>query len=179
MENHSSKDISVLHDMDEPHWNIFIALNRGTKLILYVICRLLRVRMRFVDDVYEEVRRNADTLAKLDKLLGVTSVMGIKREILDTYPGIMEELKRYDVDVREHIHTGGNRDPNRERFWVPPLDQPRETWHYDTDYNKGKRTLLKKGQLPIFHVDRPDFLTDYVNFLYGIIVEGENIYEEE
>ncbi len=172
-------EISVLHDMDEPQWNVYLALGRGVRLIVYVICRILGVRIRFVDDIYEEVRENADTLIKLDKLLGITPVMGIRREVLDTYPGIMEELERHGVDVREHIHIGGNRDPNRKRLWIPSLNQPRGTWHYDTDYNKGKRILLKKGQLPIFHVDRPDFLTDYINFLYDIIVEGESVYEEE
>ncbi len=178
----------VLHDMDVPHWVTLRALKRGVKLVIFAISKMLGIRIRIVDDIYEEVRENVDVMIKLDKLVGVTSIMGIKREILDTYPNIMEDLKEYDIDVREHIHIGDKKyrpfgwrkysDPNRKRLWIPPLDQPKETWNYDSDYILGKRKLLKSGQLPLWHVDGMGYLKHYIIFLYWILVEGGEIYEK-
>lgn len=180
--------VRILHDMDFANRRPLIALKRGIKLIIYALSRIFRIRIGVVDDIYEEIRENADTLIKLDKLVGVTSVMGIKTEVLNTYPNIMEELREYnDVDVREHIHIGDKNypfgwrqfsDPNRKRLWVPALDQPKETWSYDTDYMAGKRILLKDGQLPIWHVHHPKNLKYYIDFLYWVLKEGGEIYEK-
>ncbi len=168
--------MKVLHDMDRPYLGAFPALKRGAMLILYAISRVVRLRFEFMDNIYEEVRENADVLIKLDKLVGVESVVGVRDEICRSYPHIMERLKEYDVDVREHIHIG-KRHLNRKRLWIPPLNQPKETWHYDRDYIDGNKVMLKKGQLPIWHIDRPDRVKDYINFLYSVLVEGEQIYE--
>lgn len=181
--------VRVLHDMDLANRDSLEALKRGIKLIIYALSKMLHIRIGVVDDIYEEVREHADTLIKLDKLVGVTSVMGIKREVLNTYPDIMEELEEYSVNMHEHIHIGDKKyrpfgwrqfsDPNRKRLWIPPLDQPKETWHYDTDYISGKRVLLKDGQLPIWHIHRHDDLKHYIDFLYWVLIEGGEIYEKD
>lgn len=180
--------MKVLHDMDVARVPPFIAFKRGVKLILYSVFMCLGIRFRFIDDIYEEFRESADVIIKLDMLVGVDSVMGIKTEVKKIYPDIMEELREYGVDVREHIHIGDKKhrpfgwrqfsDPNRKRLWVPPLDQPKGTWGYDKDYIAGKLVMLKKGQLPIWHVGRPGWLKDYINFLYYVLIEGGQIYEE-
>lgn len=179
--------VSVLHDMDLSSWDTLAAIKRGIKLIIYAISRIFRVRFSFVEDIYLEARKNADIIIKLDKLVGVESIIGINTDVLRDHPNIMKELREFCPDVREHIHIGDKNyrplgwrkfsDPNRKRLWIPPLDQPKETWHYDLDYEKGTLPLLKEGQLPIFHIDSMNSLSNYINFLYWLLIENGKIYE--
>ena len=136
------------------------------------------------DNIKEGVdRRNyLDVLIQLDLLAGVTPVVGIRDEILCTYPDIFEQLKkRYGdkVEYHLHIHDGDDfTDDTRTRRWIPDLNQPMNTWHYDTDlFRDSKLVMLKKGELPIIHVDHVENLWEYVKYLYWIKFEGLKIYE--
>jgi hypothetical protein len=77
--------------------------------------------------------------------------------------------------VRTHVHIGEIPDPNRIRTYEP-LDGlehiSSNVWHYDTDYVSNQRPTLKEGEIPIWHVDRPQFLKHYIDFLYEVLVEG-------
>lgn len=180
--------MKVLHDMDLPREAPYLAFKRGLKLILYSFFMCLGIRFSFIDSIYEEFRENADLIIKLDRLVGIEPVIGIKTEVQHIYPNIMTELRKQCMDVREHIHVGDKKnrpfgwgqfsDPNRTRLWVPPLDQSKETWSYDTRYVAGEKMLLKEGQLPIWHIHRSDWVKHYINFLYSVLIEGERIYEE-
>ena len=166
--------IRILHDYDEPHLRSYYAIKRGLKLLLYGVCKRLGLRLTIIEPIYNEVREYADTLIKLDKLVGVTSVMGIRDKVQEHYPEIMEELSEYCVDLRTHIHIGDIPDPNRIRTWEPINKLENITsnvWHYDTDYVMGQRPKLKDGEIPIWHIDRPHFLKHYINFLYEVLVE--------
>jgi hypothetical protein len=106
-------------------------------------------------------------------LIGVTPIFGIRDTVLAKYP----DLKTYP-NLRVHTHIGKAPDPNRVRIWNPPLNQPSYTWHYDRDYMMGKTVLLKsRDTYPVWHVDTPQDLPHYIDFLYAVICEGKQIYE--
>ena len=111
-----------------------------------------------------------ETLIKLDKLAGVISVFGIRDIIRERYgKGIDELAAKYDVDVRRHIHIGTAPDPDRQRVWDPPLIQSFDTWHFDRKWVKGIKTVLKPGELANFHIERPNELKNYIDYLYEMI----------
>jgi hypothetical protein len=108
-----------------------------------------------------------ETLIKLDRIAGITPVFGIRDRVRERYGKRIDELeKRYKVDIRRHIHIGENSDPNRKRVWEPPLTQSRESWHFDLLYRQGKKVNLKPGELPLFHVDRPNLIKVYIDYLF-------------
>jgi len=165
----------ILHDYDDPNLSPNYAIKRGLKLIIYGIFKRFGLRPKFIQHIYDEVREYADTLIKLDKLVGVTPIMGIRDKVQDHYPNIMKELSEYGVDVRTHIHIGEIPDPNRIRTYEPITGLEHissNVWHYDTDYVSKQRPKLKDGEIPIWHVDRPHFLKHYINFLYEVLVKG-------
>ena len=160
-------DMKVLHDWDDPHLKWKRAAWIGVKYLVYALCVLLGIRLKFNNDIHEELRNYAETLAKLDKLAGVESIFGIRGPVKAEYPGIEGKLSKYNVDIRKHIHIGEDyHSEDRKRIWEPPLDQPAHTWHYDKDYVKGRPPELEPGELPIWHVDRPYYLKNYIDFLY-------------
>lgn len=163
----------VLHDWDEPHRSGKRAIYRGIKLILYGIFKWFMFKPKFLNDLYGENRRNLDIIIKLDKLVGVNSVVGIRDKICRYYPEIFKELKKYGIDVRQHIHIGTDKCPLRKRKWVPELVQPRNTWHFDRDYVEGVEPKLMSDELSIWHVDYPEFLSYYIEFLYGKLINDK------
>jgi hypothetical protein len=166
--------MKVLHDYDEPYLSAKYAIRRGLKLILYGMCRFLGIRISLIDEIYQETRKNADTLIKIDKLVGICPIMGIRDKVVSHYPNIISELEKYGADIRTHIHIGKAPDINRIRTWDPIDDLENITsnvWHYDKNYVLNKRPLLKEGELPIWHVDRPNWLKYYVDFLYEMLIE--------
>lgn len=164
----------VLHDYDEPHLSAKYAIRRGLKLLLYGMSKYLGFKPKITEAVYEETRENADTLIKIDKLVGITPIMGIRDKIQEYYPNIMSELEEYGVDVRTHIHIGEAPDINRIRTWIPIEGLEKITsnvWHYDKDHVLNKRPKLGEGEIPIWHVDRPNWLKYYVDFLYEVLIK--------
>ena len=98
------------------------------------------------------------TLIKLDRLVGVIPIIGIRDQLFLRFPRVANELrdKFGELDIRVHIHLGEDyTDPKRSRLWIPDLSQRVvETGRYDSDYaRKGILTPLKDGELPIFHAD--------------------------
>ena len=82
---------------------------------------------------------------KLDKLVGVTPIIGIRNSVKEQYPDIMKDISKYEVDVRNHIHIGEPPDPDRIRTYEPLTGLEHITsnvWHYDTDYVLGNKPLL-------------------------------------
>jgi hypothetical protein len=169
----------VLHDWDDPYLNWKHATLIGFKYLFYAFCMIIGIRSKFNEDIHNELRNYAEILAKLDKLCGVESVFGIRDVVLKEFPEIIEILSNSDSDVRRHKHIGEDYvDPDRKRLWDPPLNQSPGTWHYDTEYVKGNKPLLKYGELPIWHVDRSYLLKHYIEFLYNVKCDKENIYEK-
>ena len=170
--------IKVLHDYDEPYLNHIYAFRQGLKLIIYSVCKMIGLRPKIVEPIYNETRGNADTLIKLDKLVGVTPIMGIRDKVQEHYPNIMTELSRYDIDLRKHIHIGEAPDPDRVRTWEPIEGLEKITsnvWHYDSNHVRKKRPKLREGEIPIWHVDRPNWLKHYVDFLYDVLIKEEEL----
>ncbi len=166
--------MKVLHDYDEPCLSGKYAIRRGLKLLLYGISRYLGLKPKMTEPIYNETRENADTIIKLDKLVGVTPIMGIRDKVQEYYPEIMTELEKYGVDVRTHIHIGKAPDVNRIRTWEPIEGLEKITsnvWHYDKDHVLNKRPKLGDGEIPTWHIDRPNWLKYYVDFLYEILIE--------
>jgi hypothetical protein len=159
--------MKILHDWDDPYLKWKRAALIGFKYLLYSLCTLLGIKLKFNDDIHNELRRYAETLAKLDKLVGVEPIFGIRDLIEEEYPEIKQSLSQYNVDIRKHIHIGEDyKSKDRKRIWKPPLNQPKHTWHYDTDYVKGREPELNPRELPIWHVDKPYYIKDYIDFLY-------------
>jgi len=167
--------MKVLHDWDDPYLHPWHALRRALYLILYaastqipILNRIPRVAM-----IREETREHADTLAKLDALVGIEPIFGIRDTVSQAYPDIINELTmKYRADVRRHIHIGCNSDPARVRTWEPIDGLEAVTarlWHFDRDYANGNPVELNPDEVAVWHVDYPRFLKHYINWLYGFM----------
>ncbi len=125
---------------------------------------------RNFENVRGEQLRYMETLIKLNRIVGVHGIFGIRDQIKKLHGKEIEELQaKYEIEIRRHVHIGGITDPERIRKWEPPLTQSPETWHFDVDWAKGKKVVLKTGELAIFHVDRPHYLHHYIDYLFEMI----------
>ena len=173
-------DLTVLHDWDNSGvYGRRAILQKMVSSFCILVASYVSVllRLKFFREPYEayraEKRRYLDTLLKLDTLTGVTPIFGIRDTVLTEYP----ELVNYP-HLRVHRHIGEPPDPNRTRTWEPPLNQPQYSWRYDSAYVEGHRVLLRsRDTYPIWHVDHPQYLTNYIDFLYSVIIKGERIYD--
>jgi hypothetical protein len=172
--------MTVLHDWDTPYYSGKSCIILGIKYLIFGICKKIGVKPRFLSSLYMEKVRKAELIAMLDKLVGVQSIFGLRDCVETEFPEIKEILeKRYSAEVRKHIHIGENYRPDRKRIWIPPLNQPENTWHYDSDYVNGNKIILKEDELPIWHVGAdPTFIDNYIQFLYDIIIKKEILYEK-
>ena len=134
------KKIRVLHDYDNPYPRRSTAIRLGVKLLLYGLLNKIGIKINFINEIYDLARQELDLMIKLDKIIGIYSIIGIKKGIELSYPSIFDELIKYDVDVRHHYHEGDRMDPKRIRRWEPPLDLPIYTWNYDKSYVSGNGT---------------------------------------
>lgn len=129
----------------------------------------------------KECRAYLDTLIQLDRLAGVEPIIGIKSTVYDVFPDIEKKLRdRYgELDIRIHVHVIEDfKNENRSRHWIPALNVDKRLWRYDSEFvQKDNLILLKKGEIPNFHVDHPDYLSKYIEWLYRIKFEEMNIYE--
>jgi hypothetical protein len=157
--------MKVLIDWDQPNLSSIYAIKKGIKLITYGICKWLHIRPKFVEEIYRETDEYMLTLSRLNELIGVQTIFGVRDNVKAVKEEVINKLPPTD-DVRRHIHLGHNRDPNRQRLWEPALQQTKSTWHYDEDYYHGHEVTLKEGELPVFHVDRPYRLQTYIKYLY-------------
>lgn len=171
--------MNVLHDWDNPYRSGRWCIRRGVQLILYGISKKIPLfrRLPMVEEVYGELYKNAITLAKLDRLVDVEGIFGVRDDVAEKFPTIGIEVVKYLGDFRRHIHIDH---PEEIRLWEPPLKCPRKVvWHYDQRYRDHgeKISMLKAGELPIFHVDYPNFVPLYIDWLYWVLEEGGEIYE--
>jgi len=160
-----STKMKVLIDWDNPNLDYMYAFKRGIKLILYSMCVLFHLRPKFLEDIYLETDKHIETIMKLNEMLGVETVFGIRDVVSDAKPYIINYLKEYNKDVRKHVHIG-KYGPNRIRTWNPPLTQSIDTWDFEIKYYNGILQPLKEGELPIWHIDRPYRLSTYIKFVY-------------
>lgn len=167
--------MSVLHDYDMPSLRSRWALKRGLKLILYAFMKKLGLTWG-VKDIYTETDAYAVTLVKLDALAKVLPVVGLRDIVEAEKPHLRLELTELGADVHGHVHIGDDRDPYRTRIHIPPLKHRPETWRYDQKWVDGAAPLLEEGELPIWHIDYPWMIGDYIDFLYRWRVKGEKIY---
>ena len=111
-----------------------------------------------------------ETLIKLNRIVGVHGIFGIRDQIKEKHGKAIEELQaKYGAEIRRHVHIGEIPDPERIRTWDPPLTQSQGTWSFDIKWARGERVVLKPGELAIFHVDRPHYLRHYIDYLFEMI----------
>lgn len=155
---------TILYDLDNDTWSGRKALKMAAQLIAFAVCKALRLRPRkdfaFLCDDY------ALRLVKLNKMLGIKTIVGIRSEL--SKPELVRELRIINpqIDLRAHLHIGDNKDPDRQRLWVPALNQSRLTWHFEDQYAKQGKAKLLRTDLPCFHFDNPENLGRYVDFLF-------------
>lgn len=179
-----SSDIAVLHDFDAPKFSYKISLYFAVIYLLYPVFMLIkkltgRPLPRIIRRLEYLNYRNALTLAKLDRLIGVESHFGIRDCVEKKYPNIRSQLKKFGTQVHLHVHEGKNKDPNRKRYWIPTIPNTSRTWHFEKDYLRGTLKPLEPGELPVWHCDYPHYLEYYIDFLYSVTFEGLNIYKEK
>lgn len=162
----------VLHDWDRVHRSGL--RNRGLSLLCYCLSKKYPVfkRIKRVQENHDQVEHEqlqyAETLVKLNLLLGVDQVFGVRLPVMDHFP-IVELLEGYGVDWRTHVHLGEYPCPDRERMWFPHLEVPRSSWSFDVDWIKDVTVKLGKGPA-IWHVDRPENLRYYIDWLYKMTI---------
>ncbi len=172
--------MNVLHDWDNPYRSGRWCIRRGVQLILYGISKKIPFlrRIPIVEEMYGELYKNAITLAKLDRLANVKGIFGIQDNVVVEFPDIEIKISEHLSEFRRHIHIDL---PEKIRLWEPPLEcSPRRViWHYDQRYrDHGENVpILRAGELPIFHVDYPNLLSLYIDWLYWVLIEGGKIYE--
>lgn len=166
--------MKVLHDYDQPALSGRYALRRGLDLILYAAAKPLGAHC----PIHHETDRHLETLIKLDHLCGVEPIIGIRHHVYNGKPQARDTCRLYGVDTRRHWHIGEDDDPDRRREWDPPLAQSRNTWHYEERWIAGDPPALRRGELPVWHVDHPHRLPDYIDFLYSWKVLGASPYAE-
>jgi hypothetical protein len=132
---------------------------------MYSVCKFFHIRIKYVEDIYTQTDKYVETLVKLNSLVGVEGVFGIRDCVAEEKRLTISYLKNSGQDVRRHIHVL-KKGPNRKRLWEPPLNQSMDTWHFDSDYHNGVEVKLKEGELPVFHVDLPYRLSTYIDYLY-------------
>jgi hypothetical protein len=154
--------MKVLHDYDSGGLGGYYALRRGIKLLIYALKRWLGVA-----DPGFETDRYLETMLKLDALCGVDSVVGLRDTVIFMNNHLPAMVMGYGAELHNHWHIGEVNDPDRKRFWNPPLNQPNKTWQYEVDWINGKALRLEPGELPIWHADYPYRFSDYVDFLYA------------
>jgi hypothetical protein len=157
--------MKVLFDWDLPELDMKYCFSRGIKLVLFSFCTFLHLRPKFLEDIYLETDEYAKALIKLNEMLGVETVFGIRDVVSDAKPYMVNYLKDHNQDVRKHIHIGKH-GPDRIRTWEPPLTQSMDTWDFEIKYYNGILQPLKDGELPLWHIDRPYRLQTYINFVY-------------
>lgn len=172
------KKIRILHDYDNPYPRRSTAIRLGIKLILYGLFNKISIKINFINEIYDLARNELDLMIKLDKIIGVYSIIGIKNGIELYYPNIFHDLKKYKVDVRKHFHEGDRLDPKRIRKWDPSLNLPIYNWKYDKKYVAGKKVMLNNTDIPIWHANGFN-LSNYIDFLYNILVLNEKIYNDD
>ena len=173
-------ELKVLHDWDQVLRSKSWTLRRGISLVVYS----LSIRIPFLN-IFHAVLKNKlkiekeeleymETLIKLDKIAGIIPVFGIRDNVRERYGDRIDELqKRYNLDIRRHIHIGANNDPNRKRIWEPQLErQTPNSWHFDLKYMQGIKMELQLGELPIFHIDRPNLLSVYIDYLFEEMIKN-------
>lgn len=175
--------VSVIHDWDSSTISGRKAIRRGISLVLYAISKVFPIlnRIRRIErnnDALELERVDyMETLIKLDLLLGIDSIFGIRPGVMRRCGEEIKDLKElYGVDVRTHLHIGSPPDPGRKRLWIPSLSQSMKSWTFEKDYIEG-RGELEPGDLPIFHVDNPENLRYYIDYLYDERFEKKSLIE--
>lgn len=168
--------MKVLHDWDTLKMEGGWARRRGISLLCYCFAR----RFTFLQKIgwlrrnFENVRaeqlRYMETLIKLNRIAGVKCIFGIRDQIKKLHGKDIKILQaKYGVEIRRHVHIGEPPELERIRTWDPPLTQSPDTWHFDRDWVKGKKVVLKPGELAIFHVDFPHYLPHYIDYLFEMI----------
>ncbi len=175
---HMEKKIRILHDYDNPYPRRSAAIKLGIKLILYGLLNKISIKINFINEIHDLARSELDLMIKLDKIVNVYSIIGIKKEIELAYPDIFNDLKKYEVDVREHFHEGDRLDPKRIRRWEPPLNLPIYNWNYDKKYVGDEKVMLNSTDIPVWHATGFN-LSNYVNFLYNVLILNEKIYKDD
>ena len=163
--------MKVLFDWDSPNLSGKWAIRQGLYLIVYGALKFLGIG--FPKEIANETDNYVSTILKLNDMLGVEMVIGIRDPVKTAKAETVKKLRDKGYDVRRHVHIGENSDPNRQRLWEPPLNQTPHTWRYDVDYIAGKHVKLLPGELPIWHFDRPYHLKNYIDFLYNELRKKE------
>jgi len=152
--------IRVLHDFDSSFLSGRYALKRGLKLVVFALSKWMPFLRPFVKDVYEESYRYCLTLAKLDKLVGVESVFGLRKEVEDRFPELRSSLQEMGFKVHGHSHLS-----KTDVIWDPPLDVASRYWFFDQKYATGEMQPTEETEWAVFHADYPHLLEHYIKFL--------------
>jgi hypothetical protein len=150
----------VLHDFDSPFLSGRYALGRGLKLIVFAMSKKLPLLRPLVKDVYSECYVYCLTLAKLDRLIGLNSAFGLKKEVEREFPDLRHKLQDMGFAVHSHTHIS-----KTNVIWDPPLDVDPEYWSFDRMYAEGKMAPGKETRWAVFHADYPYFLNRYISFI--------------
>jgi len=152
--------IRVLHDFDSPFLSGRYALRRGLRLMMFALSKKLPFLRPFVKDIYAECYSYCLTLARLDKLIGLKSAFGLKREVEKEFPGLRGMLEEMGFAVHEHAHLS-----KTNVVWDPPLDVDPQYWFFDQGYASGDLSPTKETRWAVFHADYPHLLDVYIKFL--------------
>ena len=156
--------MKILHDYDNAYPSGRWALRRGCQLVLYALSRKFSFLRRYCEDVYDECFQYAETLARLDNLLGIRSIFAFKdgafsRKDFKRLSTVTELVSASGHEMRKHWHVS-----KVEVHWEPELNIPRQDWWFDKNY--AKQTVQRpKGDYAVFHADYPELLGHYIRFL--------------
>lgn len=157
----------VLHDFDSPLLSGRYALNRGLKLVVFALSKKLPFLRPIVRDVYTECYEYCLTLARLDKLAGVKSIFGLRKEVEDEFPDLKRKLEGMGFSVHRHTHLS-----KTNVMWDPPLAVDPKYWFFDQRYAAGEVKPEERTEWAVFHADYPYLVNHYASFLEESVSRG-------
>lgn len=159
----------ILFDYDSDTLSGRKALKDGLNLIMFAIFKFFKIKpmvnFLMLCDNY------AFTIIKLNKMLGIKTIIGIKSNLDKTE--LINKLTKIDanIDVRMHVHVGVMNDKNKLRLWYPPLNQTKNSWNFEREYCNNGFPKLGANDIPVFHFDNPHHLNNYISFLYNRYID--------
>jgi hypothetical protein len=107
---------------------------------------------------------NALAMFELDNMFGVDAIWGLTDQVTTRYPTLLSLLERNNKRILHHYHD--DKSTVGKGRWVPQLDVSQDNMIYDRRYCvQGIQTLPSKDESVVWHIDHPNNLCHYIEFL--------------
>jgi hypothetical protein len=156
--------VQIVHDWDFPINKPLTNLKLAVWFILEAAFGRFTWFPQYIPDYVRNIKlSHALMMLKVDKMFDVDAWWGLTGEVMERYPEFTTLLA--DSGVRMIYHYHRDTPELGKGRWCPSIDVSKEAMTFDRRYCvKGKTRLPTEG-LVVWHVDHPNNLPKYVEFL--------------